>query len=664
MLPYAPWLSWLTPIVGAMLTPFFTLAPRKLRKYAPVAFVAAGLIFSLSLIPDALTGNIVDYQIPWTSSLGVNLGILVDPLSVLMSNIVNCIGLLVTIFSLDYMREEPSLTRYWFFTQLFIGGLSLVVMADNLLLLFIGWEVVGLSCSAMVTFWYKDPQKAHYGLKTFLILRVGDALLLASILIIYTYSQTFNFIGLQNDISWIRDLSTSGLLLITTLMFLGGAIAKSAQFPLHVWLPDAMPGTPASFNAITEVLAGVYLVARTLPMFHNALGTFGELTFFFLAVAWIGAFTALLGASMAVVQRNLIKVLAYSIISQYALMTVALGVGGLMANPAAGYLAGNLHLIIDAIVSALLFLSAAAILHTVHSEDMFDMGGLKARMPITFKCMAIGALATIGIPPLSGFWSEESIYSATLELAQEASSQGNFNLMLSAYGLYILLLITAAVTTFYILRMMGLVFGQKSKHVERLEHEGKPIKEVSSLMWIPMGIAALATTIMGVLAPFIITGFSEFFSPLLHQGITHNGIIDVLHKAFLSPTFALTCAALAIGGYPAYQMYITRRVNPDNVTNGYPYLKKILTFLRNRCYIDMLYYKIADKTKALSKIVHKHLELGSIDAFNYLIARKTVKFCQTFRKTHTGVLSWNMVWVMLGITLLSILLFVFGWLIP
>ncbi len=664
MLPYAPWLSWLTPIVGAMLTPFFTLAPRKLRKYAPVAFVAAGLIFSLSLIPDALTGNIVDYQIPWTSSLGVNLGILVDPLSVLMSNIVNCIGLLVTIFSLDYMREEPSLTRYWFFTQLFIGGLSLVVMADNLLLLFIGWEVVGLSCSAMVTFWYKDPQKAHYGLKTFLILRVGDALLLASILIIYTYSQTFNFIGLQNDISWIRDLSTSGLLLITTLMFLGGAIAKSAQFPLHVWLPDAMPGTPASFNAITEVLAGVYLVARTLPMFHNALGTFGELTFFFLAVAWIGAFTALLGASMAVVQRNLIKVLAYSIISQYALMTVALGVGGLMANPAAGYLAGNLHLIIDAIVSALLFLSAAAILHTVHSEDMFDMGGLKARMPITFKCMAIGALATIGIPPLSGFWSEESIYSATLELAQEASSQGNFNLMLSAYGLYILLLITAAVTTFYILRMMGLVFGQKSKHVERLEHEGKPIKEVSPLMWIPMGIAALATTIMGVLAPFIITGFSEFFSPLLHQGITHNGIIDVLHKAFLSPTFGITCAALAIGGYPAYQMYITRRVNPDSVTNGYPYLKKILTFLRNRCYIDMLYYKIADKTKALSKIVHKHLELGSIDAFNYLIARKTVKFCQTFRKTHTGVLSWNMVWVMLGITLLPILLFVFGWLIP
>jgi len=691
LLPYAPWLCWLTPIIGAMLTPLFTIAPRKIKKYAPVAFVAAGLVFSVSLIPDALTGNMVDYQIPWTSSLGVNLGVLVDPLSVLMSNIVNCVGLLVTIFSLEYMRGEPGLTRYWFFTQLFIGGLSLVVMADNLLLLYIGWEIVGVCCCAMVTFWYKDSQKAHYGLKTFMILRVGDVLLLASILIMYTYSHTFDFASLQNDISWIRDLSTSGLLLVTALMFFGGAIAKSAQFPLHVWLPDAMPSTPASFNAITEVLAGVYLVARTLPMFHSALGNCGELALFFLAVAWVGVFTALLGASMAVVQRNLIRVLAYSIISQYALMIVGLGVGGLMINPAVGYLAGNLHLMADAIISGLLFLSAAAILHTVHSEDMFDMGGLKARMPITFKCMIIGALATIGIPPLSGFWSEESIYNATLKLAQEANNQGNFNLMLSAYGLYILLLITAAVTTFYILRMIGLVFGQKSKHIEKLEKEGKPIKEVSPLMWIPMGIVALATIIMGVLAPFIIGGFHEFFSPLLHQGITPNSIIDVITKTFLSPTFGITCAALAVGGYPAYQMYIAHRVNPDNVTSKHLHLKKIHTFLRNRCYINTLYYKIADETKLLSKVVHKRLELGSIDAFNYavagffkriskaahkklelggidalnyLIAQNTVKFCQTFRKTHTGVLSWNMVWVMLGITLLSILLFVFGGHIP
>ena len=664
LLPYAPWLCWLSPIIGAVITPLFTLAPCKLRKYAPVAFVASSVVFSLSLIPDTLMGNMVNYQIPWTSSLNANLGVLVDPLSVLMSNIINCIGLLVTIFSLEYMQGEPGLTRYWFFTQLFIGGLSLVVMADNLLLLFIGWEIVGICCCAMVTFWYKDSQKAHYGLKTFLILRVGDVLLLASILIIYAYSHTFNFAGLQNNIGWIRDLSISGLLLVTTLMFFGGALAKSAQFPLHVWLPDAMPGTPASFNAITEVLAGVYLVARTLPIFHSALGACGEIALFFLAVAWIGAFTALLGASMAVVQRNLIRVLAYSIISQYALMIVGLGVGGLMANPAVGYLAGNLHLMADAIISGLLFLSAAAILHTVHSEDMFDMGGLKARMPITFKCMAIGALATIGIPPLSGFWSEESIYSATLDLAQEASNQGSFNLMLSAYGLYILLMITATVTTFYILRMMGLVFGQKSKHIEKLEHGGRPIKEVSPIMWVPMAIVALTTIIMGVLAPFIITGFHEFFSPLLNQGITPYSIVDVIKKMFLSPTFGMTCAALAIGGYPAYQMYITQRVNPDNVTNKHLYLKKIHTFFQNRCYIDTLYYKIVDKTKALSKIMHKHLELGGIDAFNYLIAQNTVKFCQAFRKTHTGVLSWSMIGVMLGIPLLLILLFVFGGHIP
>jgi len=183
-------------------------------------------------------------------------------------------------------------------------------------------------------------------------------------------------------------------------------------------------------------------------------------------------------------------------------------------------------------------------------------------------------------------------------------------------------------------------------------------------MWVPMAIVALTTIIMGVLAPFIITGFHEFFSPLLNQCINHYSIVDVIKKTFLSPTFGMTCAALAIGGYPAYQMYITRRVNPGNVSDKHPYLKEIHTFFQNRCYIDTLYYEIADKTKALSKVMHKHLELGGIDAFNYLIAQNAMKFCQAFRKTHTGILSWSMIGVMLGIPLLLILLFVLGGYIP
>jgi len=655
LLPYAPWLCWLIPIVGAILTPLFALAHRNLRDYAPVAFVGTSVIFSFSMIPDVHAGNFLNWEIPWVPSLGINLGVLMDPLSVLMVSVVSGIGILVLIFSLEYMRGDAGLTRYWFFTQLFIGGLIMVVMASNLLQLYIGWEVVGVCCYALVTYWHRNPENARYGLKTFLVLRVGDLSLLMSILIIYYNCETFNFLGID-----IAKLSGSGLLLITAFLYFGGAVAKSAQFPLHVWLPDAMVATPASFNAITEVLAGVYLMARIFPILHVAEG-YGELTIFFLAVAWVGAFTALFGASMAMVQKNLVRLLAYSIIGQYAYMMVAFGVSGLATDPAAGYLASIFHKMTDAIISGLLFLSAAAILHRTRSQDVFDMGGLKVRMPITFVCMLIGALATIGIPPLSGFWSEEAIYSAAWELAQEAGRLGQSALTFSAYGLFFFLMVTAAATTFYIVRMMGMVFDRESKHVEKLEDQRELINEVSPMMWVPMVILASATIAIGVFAPFIITSFHEFFSPPpLYQSMAYNEAMDILRRAFLSPSSGITYVALAIGGYPAYQLYIARRVNPVKLVEEHRFLQKAHDFLWNRCYIDTLYRKVfADGTMAFSNIVYKRLEL-SIDALNYFIANQYVSFCQRFRKIQTGVLSYNMLMVLIGAALLIVLLFPFG----
>jgi len=607
------------------------------------------------MIPDVHAGNLVNWEIPWVSSLGIDLGVLMDPLSVLMVSIISGIGFLVLIFSLEYMRGDAGLTRYWFFTQLFIGGLIMVVMAGNLLQLYIGWEVVGVCCYALVTHWYRNPENPRYGLKTFLVLRVGDLSLLISILIIYFNCGTFNFLGID-----IAKLSASGLLLITAFLYFGGAVAKSAQFPLHVWLPDAMVATPASFNAITEVLAGVYLIARIFPILHAAEGHV-ELTIFFLAVAWVGAFTALFGASMAMVQKNLVRLLAYSIIGQYAYMMVALGVSGLANDPAAGYLASIFHKMADAIISGLLFLSAAAILHRIRAQNMFDMGGLKVRMPITFVCMLIGALATIGIPPLSGFWSEEAIYSATWELAKEAGSLGQSALMFSAYGLFFFLMATAAVTTFYIVRMIGIVFDRESKHVKKLEDRRELINEVSPIMWIPMVILASATIVIGVFAPFIITSFHEFFSPPpLYQSMVYKEVIDILRRVFLSPSSVITYAALAIGGYPAYRLYVTRQADPTKLTKEHRFLRRAHDFLRNRCYIDTLYSKVfADGTKALSTIMYKRLEL-SIDALNYFIAKQYTSFCQRFRKIQTGVLSYNMLMVPIGAALLIVLLFLFG----
>jgi NADH-quinone oxidoreductase subunit L len=660
LIPYAPWLCWLIPIIGAVLAPLFALAHPKLRDYAPVAFVGASVISSFSMIPDVHAGKLVHWQIPWIPSLGINLGVLMDPLSVLMASVVSGVGLLVLVFSLEYMRGEHGLTRYWFFTQLFIGGLVMVVMADNLLQLYVGWEVVGVCCYALVNFWYRNTENARYGLKTFLVLRIGDLALLMSILIMYFCSGTFNFLDID-----IVKLSGSGLLLITALLYFGGAVGKSAQFPLHVWLPDAMAATPASFNAITEVLAGVYLIARIFPLLHAAEGS-GELVIFFLVVAWVGAFTALFGASMAMVQKSIVRLLAYSIISQYAYMIVALGVSGLATDPAAGYLASIFHKMTDAIISALLFLCAAAILYRVRSQDMPDMGGLRVRMPITFVCMLIGGLATIGIPPLSGFWSEEAIYSATWELAQEAGRLGQSTLMFCAYGLLFFLTATAAVTAFYILRMIGMVFDRESKHVEKLEDNGKPISEVSPVMWVPMGLLALATIVMGVLAPFIITSFHEFFSPPpLYQSLVYTEVIEILKRVFLSPSFGITCAALLIGGYPAYRFYISCQANPAELTKSHHFLRRAYDFLWNQCYIDKLYHKIfVDGTKTLSKALYERLELLGIDGLNYFLANHITSFCRRFRKTHTGTLSHNMLAVSMGIVLLIVLLFFFAEPVP
>ncbi len=748
MLPQAPWLCWFIPIIGAALTPLFAMVHHKLRNYGAVAFIGISAIFSISMIPYVFVKNIVDLHFSWIPHLGINLGVLIDPLSVFMANVVSCIGLLISIYSLEYMRGEPSLTRYWFLMQFFIGGMILLVMADNFLQLYIGWEIVGICSYALIGFWYEDSYNAHCGMKAFMMTRIGDVAFLVSILIIYLHSGTFNLMNLQHSTRWIAELSRSGLLLTTALMLFSGPIGKSAQFPLHEWLPEAMAGpttVSALIHAATMVNAGVYLVARVLPIFHQALWVkgFNELITFFSIVAWVGAFTALLAASMGMVQKEIKKVLAYSTISQLGYMMLALGVSGLMIEPVAGYFASTLHLMAHAVFKALLFLSAGAVLHATHSKEMFDMGGIRSYMPITFKCMIVGTLSLSGIPPLSGFWTKEAIFGATWKLVQEASKQEEFILMLSAYGLLFFAAAAAAMTFFYSLRMIGITFlGRRSKHIKNLEQEGKPVHEVSPVMWVPIGILALSTVVMGVLGPFIIMIFQKFFSPIFVYSVVPEGLVDILKHAFLSPTFGITCSALLIGGFPAYKLYITRQVDPVKLTEKYPPVKRIHAFLWNRWYINAFYYKVfvhgtimlsrgahhfieisminranyavANFFKRLSLTTYKYIEFKSIEAFSYsivelfgrlsetaykyaelkgvesfsyavamlfrrlsggaykraelrgidafndLVVNAATRFSQYFKKTHTGVLSYNMIAVFISIVLLIVLVLLFG----
>jgi len=678
-------------MIGAMLTPLFALVHRKLRDYAPVAFVGASVVFSLSMILDVFTGNAVDWvsgevlgnipldwQIPWVSSLGVNLGVLVDPFNVLMAIVVSSIGLLVTLFSVGYMHGEPSLTRFWFLIQLFIGGYVVLVMSDNLLLMFIGWEIVGLCCTFLAAFWHKDPRKAHAGLKTNMTLRVGDICLLTSILVIYAYSGTLNLMDLQQSADWMLQLSRSGLLLITALMFFGGAVGKSAQFPLQEWLPDMLAASPSSFNALTECLAGTFLMARVLPIFHQASAVgCAEMVFFFSTVAWIGAFSAFLGALIAMAQRNIHKVLAYSILSVIGYMLAALGLGGLMSDLTLGYLAGTFLLTVDAFISGLLFLTAAFISYAVGSDDMYHMGGVESK--IAHRGMEVGVLALIGLPPLSGFWCTNWIQTVALDLAGEAGRNGQHMLMISSYGLFTLLIITGGITAFYGIRMMGLVFG-RGRH----KSEGKKVKRVPALMRISLAAMVVVTAIIDFSVPFLIPGFSKFFLPLLPQLFFKN-VFDVLKYIVPSISTLLSSVALAIGGYAAYQLYMARRVDPVKLIEEHRFLRKAHDFLWNRCYIDALYYKIfvygtitysevsvidafnyavAIFFRRLSEVTYKYPELRGIDALNYFVAKLFTSFCRYFRKTQTGVLSYNMLMAFIGATLLIVLMLLFGGHIP
>ena len=667
--------------------------------------------FSFSMIPDILAGHIFDLRTPW---LYPELGVLVDPLSVLMACVITCIGFLVTLFSVAYMQEEPSLARFWFLIQLFIGGYVIIVIADNLLFIFIGWEIVGLCCTGLAAFWHRDPERAHMGLKTFMILRVADALFLASILLIYIHSGTLNISELAESSNWLGELSKSGLLFITALMFFGGAIGKAAQFPLQEWLPDALAASPSSFNALTECLAGPFIVARVLPIFHAGNGYAGIVNFF-LVVAFAGAITAVVSALIAMAQDNIFKVLSYCISSVIGYMMAAFGLAGLMADICWGYLAGTFLLTVDAFVSALLFLSAAYISYAVGSDNLHRMGGLKSR--IAHRSMEVGALALAGIPPLSGFWCTNWIQTAALDFAGEAGVEGQFTLMISGYLIFVLLIIGAGITAFYGLRMMGLVFRK-----EDYGSEGKVAKRPPSLMRSSLAVTLVITAFLDFLAILLIWPFNKFLLPMpFLEQLRFNNLTDVLVYLVPSISTILTCIAVALGGYPAYRIYVARKVDAVKLTEKYSFLKTANRILRNRFYIDAFYYEVASSARFLSqkicnsleyslnvlngfiasrslslaRITYKyvetegiakpqirgfskfyemisgrvvslsqwaypHLELGGFEALNYKFAEAVAYLSNKIRKTHTGVLSYNMLAISIGIVLMVILLIELG----
>src|ERR671924_1459180 len=504
------WLVWLLPFTGAAIIAAVARAGHRVRDYTAVGFALASAISAATLIPLALQGVEVHSQISWISSLGINAGVLADPLSIIMANLVAWISFLIMVYSTGYMHGDRDLTRYWFFMLFFIGSMQLIVMSDNLLMLFFGWEGVGLASYALIGFWYYDRKKdfvgreghiaggipmwaspTHAGMKAFLMTRAGDTMMLAGMFLIFIYAGTFGFKELISDQTWAQQMAKQNLLVPTAVLLFGGAIGKSAQFPFNEWLLEAMTGpTPVSalIHAATMVKAGVFLVARIGPLFF-ALAAFG-MTQFFEVVAWTGAITAFLLATQAIVNPEIKKVLAYSTGSQIGYMMLGLGIAGLSTQFVEGYTAGFFQLMSHAMFKASLFMGAGALLHTVGSRFMTDMGGLRKHMRKTYIFMLLAGLSLAAAPLVtSGFWSKDAIFKSVLESGYVYEGP-----------LFWIAVVVAIMTAFYTFRMIGMAFfGKKSKYLEEMEHRGHHLHEVGANMWIPFAILAIASIAIGVI---------------------------------------------------------------------------------------------------------------------------------------------------------------------
>ena len=636
-----PWLVFAVPILGALLMPVVARAGNKIRDYYAISLTLVSAILCALMLPLAIAGETFHHQVMWIAALDITAGVLADPLSILMSNIVGWLSFSIMIYSLGYMKGEENMTRYWFLMVFFIGSMQLIIFSDNFLQLFFGWEGVGLCSYGLISFWNKDLKKdyvgtvgkkawgiplafspTHAGSKAFLMTRVGDVSFLIGILTLFFFSGTFDFVKLSENHSWAVDLAQSGLLIPVAVFIFGGAIGKSAQFPLQEWLPDAMAGptsVSALIHAATMVKAGVFLIARIGPIFITAVENVATIMPFFEFVAWIGAITAFLAASQAMVSKELKKVLAYSTISQIGYMMLAFGVAGMTSNFIAGYVAGFFHLASHAVFKAGLFMAAGAIIHATHTKYMTDMGGLRTKMPITFVAMTIAAASLAGIPLLSGFWSKDAILASILGV--ESS--------MTLISLYAIASITAVMTAFYSFRMIGMIFfGKPSKYIKKLESSGKHIREAPVLMYAPYVVLAIITVAIGLTGPTV-EGFLE--NSLAHH-LEYAVHMEIPEHVFSLNRIAVSTSIIAvlIGGGFSYLFYISNRMSPNQVITSIPLLSKLHSFFENRWYINSLYYIVfINGSLRLSKFIDKYIETGILSKLNTVVPDYSISSSQT-----------------------------------
>jgi len=538
--------------------------------------------------------------------------------------VVTGVGLLIHVYSIGYMHGDRSIARYFAYLNLFTFSMLLLVLADNFLLLFVGWEGVGLCSYLLIGFWFENNDYAYAGRKAFVMNRIGDFGFLLGTFLIFLHFGSLNFSVVFSQATEV--LTTSLATAICLLLFLG-ATGKSAQIPLYVWLPDAMAGpTPVSalIHAATMVTAGVYMVVRCHVLFLSS-------PFVLNVIAIIGICTAFLAATIALVSNDIKKVLAYSTISQLGYMFLACGVGA--------FGAAIFHVSTHAYFKALLFLSAGSVMHALGNEtDMTKMGGLRKKLPITYRVFLIGALALAGVPLLSGFFSKDEILWKAV-----SSPFGGFWFWFAGAAV-------AGLTAFYTFRLIFLTFHGRSRVSQEV---ARHIHESPKIMTIPLGVLAVLAIVGGYIGiPHIFNKFEHFLEPVFTQYV-HVEIFESTHDlpglelSFMG--ISILIAFLGIGF--AYIFYVARPNLADDVAEK---ARGIYRVFANKWYVDEVYDTcIVRPIKLVSDLVlWRWIDIKIIDGFVNQIARLIGRGSDILRRLETGIIQNYALSIIFGVVVL------------
>ena len=617
---HIPWIAshlWLIPLLPFAAAGVSALLPQRCRK------TSAGLAIGVIVISTVLSFCALAVSIlhglephtgrPWSAmqthhvwrslteftwfnygNTSLKLGFVLDPLTAAMAAMVSLVSALIFIYSLGYMARDRNFTRFFTFLSLFAGAMLGLIVANNLLLFFMCWELVGLASYLLIGFWYHRPSAAAAAKKAFIVTKLGDTGFFAGLLWLYHATGTLQLYTADHTGALEQATALAGLPGIMGLSLAGtiallifcGAVGKSGQWPLHVWLPDAMEGpTPVSalIHAATMVAAGVFLIARTYPLFQASPHVMA-------IVAWIGAFTAVMAATIAVAQNDIKRILAYSTVSQLGYMVMGLGVGGMAA--------AMFHLLMHGFFKALLFLGAGSVIHGCHNEqDIFKMGGVKKHMPVTFWTYFVGTLALAGIFPLAGFWSKDEVLTAAFRWGDGWFHQGPF--VLGMLGVFL--------TAFYMWRQVCLVFfgeyrgekataGHKQVGHEEAEthHETAPgvPHESPTVMTVPLIILAVFSAVMGF------SGLPE------HANFIHH-FLNPEHAPHVVNWFVISLAStLAFTGLAfAHLIYGDKPLAADEPDPLKARFGRLRDFLRDKWYWDELYEATIVRLVAIAAVV-------------------------------------------------------------